>query len=61
MTPGRENLRRRSVRLPGTVVWQRNYYEHIIRDQPDWERTHVSIDSNPVRWSQDEENPSNCL
>ena len=43
----------------GTVVWQRNYYERIIRNQKEWERIHLYIDCNPVHWSQDEENPSN--
>ncbi|HEX8992172.1 MAG TPA: transposase [Anaerolineales bacterium] len=41
-----------------TVVWQRNYYEHIIRDPREWERIHLYIDSNPVRWSQDKVHPS---
>ncbi|HEX8992275.1 MAG TPA: hypothetical protein VF784_11415, partial [Anaerolineales bacterium] len=46
---------------PNAPVWQRNYYEHVIRDPGDWERIHRYIDSNPVLWSQDAENPSNCL
>ncbi len=46
---------------PCVSVWQRNYYEHVIRDQQDWERIHLYIDANPVLWSQDEENPSNSL
>jgi putative transposase len=29
----------RSRRLPGVPVWQRNYYEHIIRNQQDLELT----------------------
>ena len=38
-------------------IWQRNYYEHIIRDEP--ELTHVRryIDENPLRWEFDQENP----
>ena len=43
---------------PKTPVWQRNYYEHIIRNQKDWERIHLYIDSNPVDWLQDQVNPS---
>ncbi|HEY5505052.1 MAG TPA: hypothetical protein VIK28_07830 [Sedimentisphaerales bacterium] len=34
-----------------------NYYEHIIRDQTDYERIAASILSNPANWDQDEENP----
>ena len=40
-------------------LWQRNYYEHIIRDQKDWERIHLYIEANPSRWDDDEENPLN--
>jgi REP-associated tyrosine transposase len=36
-------------------VWQRNYYEHIIRDDEDWERIHQYIWDNPQNWDQDEE------
>lgn len=40
-------------------LWQRNYYEHIIRDQKDWERIHLYIEANPSRWNDDHENPLN--
>ena len=40
-------------------LWQRNYYEHIIRDQADHERIAGYILDNPVNWDQDEENPQN--
>ena len=33
-----------------TNIWQRNYYEHIIRDQADYERIAGYILSNPVNW-----------
>jgi REP element-mobilizing transposase RayT len=35
--------------------WQRNYYEHIIRNQPDHERIANYIATNPVNWENDEE------
>jgi putative transposase len=31
----------------GTPVWQRNYYEHIVRDDDDLERIRAYIDDNP--------------
>jgi REP element-mobilizing transposase RayT len=34
-------------------VWQRNYYEHIIRDQKDLERIQKYIRSNPASWTKD--------
>jgi REP element-mobilizing transposase RayT len=41
---------------PGSPVWQRNYYEHIIRDEKDYERIANYIATNPTNWEEDEEN-----
>lgn len=38
--------------------WQRNYYEHIIRDEKDFNRIHEYIKSNPANWDDDENNPA---
>jgi putative transposase len=38
-------------------VWQRNYYEHIIRDQAEMEKIAAYIEANPVDWLKDEEYP----
>ncbi len=38
-------------------AWQRNYYEHVIRDENDLERIRNYIASNPANWSADDENP----
>jgi REP element-mobilizing transposase RayT len=35
---------------PGTPVWQRNYYEHIIRHEEDYERIFNYISTNPSNW-----------
>ena len=35
-------------------LWQRNYYEHIIRDQNDYLTKWNYIDTNPTRWEDDE-------
>jgi REP element-mobilizing transposase RayT len=40
-------------------VWQRNYYEHVIRDEADLIRVREYIATNPVRWAEDAENPRN--
>ena len=32
-------------------VWQRNYYEHIVRSEADLARIRAYIRNNPVRWS----------
>jgi REP element-mobilizing transposase RayT len=35
-------------------VWQRNYYEHIIRNEADLDRVRAYILNNPSRWTEDE-------
>ena len=36
------------------TVWQRNYYEHIIRDGNDYERIANYIRDNPMNWKQND-------
>jgi putative transposase len=38
-----------------TPVWQRNYYEHIIRNDSDLQRIRRYIDENPMRWMSERE------
>jgi putative transposase len=40
-------------------IWQRNYYEHIIRDRKELAAIRNYIKTNPDNWSKDEENPMN--
>ncbi len=42
---------------PGQTVWQRGYFEHIIRNGHALERIREYISSNPVQWNLDDENP----
>jgi putative transposase len=37
-------------------VWQRNYFERIIRDQNELETVRAYIQNNPRNWSRDQEN-----
>ncbi|MBN1947191.1 MAG: transposase [Bradymonadales bacterium] len=39
-------------------LWQRNYYEHIIRDDDDLHRIRQYILDNPSQWDLDRENPN---
>lgn len=39
---------------PGEVFWQRNYYEHIVRNEVDLNRIREYILLNPARWERDE-------
>jgi REP element-mobilizing transposase RayT len=43
--------------MPGEPVWQRNYYEHIIRDEDEFLQIRRYITENPSRWDTDKENP----
>jgi putative transposase len=42
---------------PTVPVWQRNYYEHIIRDDEELNRIRLYIESNPSNWDRDDNNP----
>jgi REP-associated tyrosine transposase len=39
-------------------VWQRNFYEHIIRDDESLSRIGEYIQNNPMQWVYDRENPA---
>lgn len=43
----------------GRFAWQRNYYEHIIRDEASLVRIREYIINNPLQWAMDRENPVN--
>lgn len=45
---------------PGAPIWQRNYYEHVIRDASEWNHLREYIAANPRQWETDRENPRNC-
>ena len=40
-------------------LWQRNYYEHIIRNETELNRIREYIINNPLKWELDKENPIN--
>jgi REP element-mobilizing transposase RayT len=43
---------------PAMPVWQRNYYEHVIRGDEELLRVREYILNNPLEWEHDRENPS---
>ncbi len=45
--------------LAGIPIWQRNYYERILRNEREMDAVWRYIEANPVNWGQDEENPGN--
>lgn len=44
---------------PNIRVWQRNYYEHIIRSEKELSAIRKYIQDNPVNWEKDNDNPKN--
>ena len=40
---------------PGAAVWQRNYYDHIIRSDREYEQVAAYIANNPANWLTDTE------
>ncbi len=45
-------------KTPGAPVWQRNYYERIIRDDDELARARFYVQENPARWRDDDYNPA---
>jgi len=43
-------------RTEGKPVWQRNYYEHVIRDERQIRAICDYIKNNPLNWDEDIEN-----
>jgi REP element-mobilizing transposase RayT len=43
---------------PGSPLWQRNYFDRVIRDEDELDHIRKYIWNNPHQWEEDEENPS---
>jgi putative transposase len=44
-----------------TQIWQKSFYDHIIRDEKDLERIREYIYNNPLQWELDDMNPKNNI
>ncbi|WP_354636227.1 transposase [Planktothricoides raciborskii] len=44
---------------PKTPVWQRNYYDHIIRNDESLERIREYVQNNHLSWENDQLHPNN--
>ena len=42
---------------PGIPLWQRNYYERIIRNDKELYNLRQYIQNNPMQWDNDKDNP----
>jgi REP element-mobilizing transposase RayT len=45
----------------GTPFWQRNYYEHVIRNEESLGKIREYIQSNPLKWELDQYHPKKVL
>ena len=45
--------------MPGARLWQRNYYEHVIRDDADLRKLREYVMNNPLKWELDQSHPDN--
>lgn len=45
--------------LDSNKLFQTSFYDHVIRDEEDYRNHYTYIDSNPLKWQEDEyyENP----
>jgi len=48
------NLFHNTPRIP---IWQRNYYDHIVRNEDEMNKIREYIQNNPLKWCLDRENP----
>jgi REP element-mobilizing transposase RayT len=46
-------LSNRSNNVYGCTIWQRNYYEHIIRNEKELSEIRQYIFDNPAKWQED--------
>ena len=43
----------------GFNIWQRNYHDHIIRNEKSYKEIYKYIENNPIQWELDCHNPEN--
>jgi REP element-mobilizing transposase RayT len=42
----------------GRPIWQRSFYDHVIRKEESMDRIREYIFNNPAQWEYDRENPA---
>ncbi|MBE5812628.1 MAG: transposase [Clostridiales bacterium] len=46
-------MKRKISKLVGFDIWQKSFYDHIIRNQHDYQQIWKYIDDNPLKWELD--------
>ncbi len=41
-------------RHPGIAIWQKSFYDHVIRDEKGYQKICEYIADNPLKWQEDE-------
>jgi len=49
---------RRATGMPGLRIWQRNYFERVLRDYDELLAHRQYIIDNPAHWEEDAEHPT---
>lgn len=49
--------KKNSAKARGSRLWQRNYYEHVIRNEKALKEIRGYIVENPLQWAKDPDNP----
>lgn len=44
---------------PGVPLWQRNYFERIVRNEEELNSIRRYVQENPLKWKMDQDNPAN--
>ncbi|MEW6093789.1 MAG: transposase [Chloroflexota bacterium] len=48
-------------RKPGAIIWQKSFYEHIVRNNRELNSIREYIRENPGRWADDRDNPQHPM
>lgn len=46
-------FKRRCNRVWGRNIWQRSFYDHVVRNEKEYLRIWTYIDTNPAKWQDD--------
>lgn len=49
-----QQFKGRATKLIGHGLWQKSYYDHVVRDDADYKEIWEYIESNPSKWIEDE-------
>lgn len=47
------SMKRWTSRKAGKPIWQKSFYDHVIRNQHDYDEIWQYIDNNPANWADD--------